>query len=434
MKLLLVGCNYKTAPIELREKLAFDGPKLPVALRELESRYGCEAVILSTCNRVEMYLARAHDQPLPDQGMIAEFLSETHKLPSPLWDSGSGVRGGPVGDCLYAPQNADVIRHLFRVVSSLDSLIVGEGQIAGQVKRAYEFAQQQGTVGPILHVLFQHANVVAKRVRTETGITRGHVSVSSVAVDYVRQVFDHFDDKTILVIGAGKMGELTLRHLKDLQPQRIFVTNRSPEKAQEVARGCGGQAVPWAQLDDALVQADIVLSTTGAPEPIMTRQRFNDVLARRSGGTMVILDIAVPRDFDPRIHDGDRACLFNIDDLQRIRDQTLKERQRHLAPAEAIIDQEVKRFQRDWLRRRNGPIIAQLTQEFEERRKAIVAQLMAKLNGRLSAEDKAYVEGAFRLLQNQFLHGPISALAEDAHAPGQHTLLEALRKMFRLEE
>jgi glutamyl-tRNA reductase len=451
MKLLLVGCNYETAPIDLREKLAFDGPKLPFALRELESRYGCEAVILSTCNRVELYLARAHDQPLPDLGVIAEFLSEVHQVPgehlllSPLGGQGSGVNNlllsppggegsGARGGCLYAPQNTDAIRHLFRVAASLDSLIVGEGQIAGQVRRAYELAHEYGTVGPILHALFQHANVVAKRVRTETGITRGHVSVSSVAVDYVRQVFDHFDDKTILVIGAGKMGELTLKHLRDLKPRRILVTNRSPEKAQTVAQGCAGQPMPWETLDDALAEADIVLSTTGAPEPIMTRRRFDGILARRTGGPMVILDIAVPRDFDPRIHDGDRTCLFNIDDLQRIRDQTLKERKKHIAPAEAIVAQEVERFQNHWLRRRHGKIIAQLTQEFETRRKAIVAQLMAKLNGRLSAEDKAYVEGAFRLLQNQLLHGPISALAEETPEPGRHTLLEALRKMFRLEE
>ncbi len=423
MKLLLVGCSYKTAPIELREKLAFDGPKLPQALSELESRYGCEAVVLSTCNRVEVYLARAHDQPLPDRGVIAEFLSEVHEIPP-----------ATLAPALYAPENADAVQHLFRVVASLDSLIVGEGQIADQVKRAYEFAHARGTAGPILHSLFQHAAVVAKRVRTETGIARGHVSVSSVAVDYVRQVFEHFDDKTILVIGAGKMGELTLRHLKDLQPLRILVTNRSPEKAATVAQGCGGQAVPWEQLDDALTQADIVLSTTGAPEPIMPRRRFDAILARRTSGPIVILDIAVPRDFDPRIHDGDRACLFNIDDLQRIREQTLKERHKHLAPAEAIVVQEVTRFHSDWRRRRHGPIIAQLTQEFETRRQEIVRQLLAKLNGRLSPEDRTYIEGAFRLLQNQFLHGPISALAAEAHEPGQHTLLEALRKMFRLEE
>lgn len=423
MNLLVVGASFKTTPIEMREKLAFDGPKLTQALQELNSRYDCETVIVSTCNRVEIYLARTGGQAAPDIELIGEFLSEFHKLP---FDE--------IRPYLQHHTGPDAVRHLFRVVASLDSMIVGEGQIAGQVKRAYEAAHEQATAGAILHALFQQAHGVAKRVRTETGISRGHVSVSSVAVDYVRQVFDHFNDKTVLVIGAGKMGELTLRHLRELQPQRILVTNRSPEKAQNVAQGCGGQAIPWEQLDDALVMADIVLSTTGAPEPIMTRRRFNDVLARRTGGTMVILDIAVPRDFDPRIHDGDRACLFNIDDLKRIREQTLQERQKHLQPAEAIVEQEVTRFLQESRRRRNGPVIALLTQEFETRRKAIVAQLMQKLNGKLTEADRAYVEGAFRLLQNQFLHGPISALAEDNPEASRHTLLEALRKLFRLEE
>jgi glutamyl-tRNA reductase len=423
MNLLLVGCSYKTTPIELREKLAFDGPRLVAGLHELESRYASEAAILSTCNRVEIYLARA-DAGGPDAEVIAEFLAQFHRLDA-----------ATVRPCLYLQHGVEAVRHLFRVTSSLDSLVVGEGQIAGQVKRAYEAAHAEATAGPVLNVLFQQAHAVAKRVRTQTGISRGHVSVSSVAVDYVRQVFDHFDDKTVLVIGAGKMGELTLRHLRALRPRGILVTNRSPEKAAQVAASCGGQAVQWEQLDDALTKADIVLSTTGAPEPIVSRRRFNDVLARREGGTMVILDIAVPRDFDPRIHDGDRACLFNIDDLQRIRDQTLKERHKALAPAEAIVEREVQRFLSDWNRRRNGPIIARLTQEFEARRQAIVAQLLAKLNGRLSAEDRAYIEGAFKLLQNQFLHGPISALAEETHGSAdRHTLREALRKLFRMNE
>lgn len=423
MNLLLAGCSFKTAPIDLREKLAFDAAKLPAALRELDSRYDVEAVVLSTCNRVEFYLARPNSSGMPDLGLIAEFLAEFQKLPPE-----------PIRQCLYEKRQSDAIRHLFRVTSSLDSLIVGEGQIAAQVRKGYELAKEQATAGPLLHALFQQASAVAKRVRTETGISRGHVSVSSVAVDYVRQVFDHFGDKTILVIGAGKMGELTLKHLKELMPKQILVTNRSPEKAQSVARGCGGVAVPWEQLDDALVQADIVLSTTGAPEPIMMRRRFNDILARRTAGAMVILDIAVPRDFDPRIHDGDRACLFNIDDLQRIREQTLAERQKHVAPAEAIIEAEVRRFQADWIRRRNGPIIAKLTQEFESRRKAIVTQLLSKLNGKLGKEDKEYIEGAFRLLQNQLLHGPITALTEDQQDPTTHSLRDALYKLFRLSQ
>ncbi len=421
MNLLLVGGSYKTIPIELREKLAFDGPKLPAALNELTARFGCEAVILSTCNRVELYLARPGSPSGLNADLITEFVAQFHQTG---YDA--------IRQNLYSQTNADAVQHLFRVASSLDSMIVGEGQIAGQVKKAYEQSREAGATGSVMHGLFQQALAVAKRVKTQTGISRGHVSVSSVAVDYVRQVYDHFDDKTVLVIGAGKMGALTLRHLRDLHPRRILVTNRSPEKAQAVAKECSGTPIPWERLDDALVEADIVLSTTGAPQPIMTRQRFEGILARRSRGTMVILDIAVPRDFDPAIHDGDRACLFNVDDLKRIQEQTIHERQQHIRPAENIVEQEVKRYINDIRRRRHGPIIAQLTQEAEAQRKAIVADLFAKLTGKLSKEDCDYIEGAFKLMQNRFLHGPISALADDAPEPSRHTLLEAMMKMFRL--
>jgi glutamyl-tRNA reductase len=423
VNLLVVGGSYKTAPIEVREKLAFDGPKLTAALRELESRFGIEASILSTCNRVELYLARGDDQPLPAAELIVEFIAEMQKLPVES-----------LTEHLYNRSRTDAIRHLFRVAASLDSLVVGEGQISGQVRRCHELAREQATVGPALNALFRQASVVAKRVRTDTGISRGHVSVSSVAVDYVRQVFDRFDDKTILVIGAGKMGELTLRHLRGLEPRRILVTNRNPEKATAVAQGCGGEATAWEKLDDALAVADIVLSTTGATEPIMTRRRFDDILARRSGGPMVILDIAVPRDFDPRIHDGDRACLFNIDDLQRIRSETLAERQRHVAPAEAIVEAEVKRFESEWKRRRNGPVVAKLIQGADAVRQPIVGQVLGKLNGRLSGEDIAYIEKAFRLFQNKLLHGPISALSEELTETKHHTLRDALHKLFGLGE
>jgi glutamyl-tRNA reductase len=323
---------------------------------------------------------------------------------------------------------------LFRVAASLDSMIVGEAQIVGQVRRAYELARQRAASGQVLNGLFQQALRVAKRVRRETGIARGHVSVSSVAVDYVRQVFDHFGDKTVLVIGAGKMGELTLKHLRQLRPRQILVTNRSPERAEAVAHGCGGRAVAWERLEEVLARADIVLSTTGAPEPIMTRARYERVLARRGRRAVVILDIAVPRDFDPAIHDGERTCLFNIDDLKRIREQTLADRLRHVGPAEAIVEQEQRRFLAETARRLHGPTIARLTADLEAKRQAIVKQLLSRLNGRLTEADQRYIEGAFRLLQNQFLHGPISALAEEPHEDGGHTLLEALRKLFRLPE
>jgi glutamyl-tRNA reductase len=321
------------------------------------------------------------------------------------------------------------------VAASLDSLIVGEGQISGQVKRAYELAQGHGSAGPLMHALFRHARQVARRVRSETGISQGHISVSSVAVDYVRQVFDHFGDKTILVIGAGKMGELTLRHLRQLRPRKIVVTNRSPAKALAVAEGCGGDAVSWDRLDELLTRADIVLSTTGAPQPILTLERYHRIAAQRTR-PVVILDIAVPRDFDPRIHDGDRTCLFNIDDLQRVRDRTLTDRLRHVPTAEGIVEREAQLFLADWARRKHGQVIARLTQDFEDKRAEVMRELFTRLNGKLTDDDRRYIEGAFRLLQNRFLNGPISALKEESHAQPEaasgHTLLDALRKLFRL--
>jgi glutamyl-tRNA reductase len=315
-------------------------------------------------------------------------------------------------------------------------MLVGDCQIGGQVKRAYERAQAQGATGPLLGALFPHARRVAKRVRAQTGLSQGHVSAPSAAVAYVREVFHHFGDKTVLVIGAGKMGALTLRHLKSLQPQRILVTNRSPDKARAVAAGCGGEAVPWERLDEALARADIVLSTTGAPEPIVTRDRYARIASRRTGGRVVILDIAVPRDFDPGIHDGGRTFLLNIDDLNAMREATLARRRGHVRAAEQIVEQETQRFAKEWARRRNGPVIRQLTRWCETRRQEAVKGVLSRLKGKLSDADRAATEKALARFLNKFLHGPISALTEEAHAgaAGDYTLEEALRKLFRLAD
>jgi glutamyl-tRNA reductase len=426
MILQAVGCSYRTAPVALRERLAFNEEQLARALDRLHA-LGHEAVILSTCNRVELYLGQVLDGPGEDPPLASDLLADLHGLPAE-----------EVRPHLYVHRQKEAVRHLFRVAASLDSMIVGEGQISGQVKQAYERALALACTGPLLNALFPHARRVAKRVRHETGISQGHVSVSSAAVDYVRAVFDHFGDKTVLVIGAGKMGELTLRHLRDLRPRRIVVANRSPEKAQAVAAGCGGEPVSWERLDEVLARADVVLSTTGAAEPIVSRQRWRQVLARRTGGPVVILDIAVPRDFDPAIHDGDETFLFNIDDLKSIREETLGRRRQHVSAAEAIVEQETGRFLKDWARRRNGPVIDRLTRDFEAKRQEVVKDLFARLNGKLGAEERRQIEQAFALLQNRFLHGPISALAEETDqgpAPaGGHTLLDALRKLFRLKE
>ncbi len=418
MNFRAIGCNFRTATVDIREKLAFDGPAHDKALAEL----GGEAVILSTCNRVELFVARPTNEAPFDARMAAAYLGLAH-----------GLNPDRIAPHLYEHADTAAVRHLLRVAASLDSLIVGEGQIAGQVKQAFERSQKLAATGPLLNALFPHALRAAKRVRTETGIARGHVSVSSVAVDFVRQVFDHFHDKTVLVIGAGKMGRLTLKHLRELGPGRILVTNRSPEKAEELARDCGGQPVPWANLDSALAEADIALSTTGAPEPIMPKKRFYEKVRPKRTGTLVVLDIAVPRDFDPDLHDGDSVCLFNIDDLTRVREQTLAKRKKDIAPAEEIVEQEVKRFVDDWNRRRSGPVIGQLTAEVDKLRGEVVGPLLTKLNGKLTAEERKYIEGAFKLFQNRLLHGPIAAVQEASREGESRPLVEAIKKLFRLE-
>jgi glutamyl-tRNA reductase len=419
VKLLAVGWNFRTAGVELRERLVVPGDRLPATLAELVARFGGEAVVLSTCNRLEIYLAdstaRADD--------VAAFVAETQ-----------GVELAAVTRAATVDTNVDAVRHLFRVVASLDSLVVGEGQVAGQVQRAADVAREQAAAGPFLNTLFRQAAVAGKRVRRETGIAHGRVSISSVAVDFIRDVFDRFDDKTVLVIGAGKMGRLTLTQLRNLGVARVLVANRSAERAKELADLCGGGVVPWAGLDDALARADIVLSTTGASEPVVDAGRMAAVSRRRVAGPLVVLDIAVPRDFDPAIHDGDRVFLFNIDDLQRVRERALADRRRHVGPAEAIAAQEAARFVADWERRRHGPTIARLTADFDAKRQAVLDQLLARLNGRLTDADRRSIERAFRLLQNQLLHGPIRALGETAPDDGAPALLDALRRLFRLKD
>ncbi len=423
MNLRAIGCNVQSASVELREKLAFDGAKLAQALAELPARYGTEAVVLGTCNRVELYLARLDVDAPVHSPLIAEFLAEIHRVPVDA-----------IRTHLYEHADAEAVQHLYRVCSGLDSVVLGETQIAGQVKEAFDLAQKANATGQLLNTLFPAALRVSKRVRSETKVAEGHVSVSSAAVDFVREVFSTFTDKTVLVIGAGKMGRLTLKHIQELKPARVLVTNRNPEKARQVAHDCGGQAMPWEQLDDALVQADIVLSTTGAPEPIMPRRRFEEkIRARRGNRTLLVFDMAVPRDFDPRLHDGDRVSVFNVDDLTQVVDQATAERRKHLPAADAIVIAEVGRFVQDWNRRKDGPVIGQLTAEVDRVREAVLTPLLSRLNGKLTDADRAYIEGAFRLFQNRLLHGPIAALQEASREGHSGTLRDAVMKLFGLK-
>jgi glutamyl-tRNA reductase len=423
VNLRAIGCNVASASVELREKLAFDGAKLAHALSELPARYGAEAVVLGTCNRVELYLARTEEEIPVHSPLIAEFLAEIH-----------GVSADDISSHLYEHADAEAVRHIFRVASGLDSVVLGETQITGQVKEAYDLAQKAGATGPLLNALFPGALRVSRRVRNETQVGEGQVSVSSAAVTFLKEVFTTFTDKTVLVVGAGEMGRLTLNHIRELQPARVLVANRSPERAVTAAAEYGGQLVPWEQLDEALIQADIVLSTTGAPEPIVRRRWFDQkVRPRRAGRTLVVFDMAVPRDFEAKLHDGDQVSVFNVDDLTQVADQAAAERRKHLPAAEGIVTTEVAKFVQEWVRRKDGPVIGQLMSEADRLREALLAPLLEKLKGKVSPAELEHIEGAFRLFQNRLLHGPIAALQEASRAGHGGSLREAIMKLFGLK-
>lgn len=421
MKVSIDRFPFQTVPVALRERLALPDDRRDALTRTLARQFACEAIALSTCNRVELMLANAIDEPLPESAAVADVVA-----------AACGVDAGELRAVVSRLADRDAVRHLGRLAASLDSLVVGEGQIAAQVKSAYEAARTANCTGPAFHALIPHALKAAKRVRRETGIARGHVSISSVAVDFAKEVFDRFDDKSVLVVGAGKMARLTLTHLKELNPKAIRVTNRSPEKAAELAGWCAGQSVPWGDLAMALAEADVVLSATGSPTAIVTADWFDANVRPHRRGPLVVLDIAVPRDFDSAIHDGAAVSVFNVDDLSRVREQTMAERRSHVAPAEAIVEAETAAFLVDWQRRRSGPVIRDLTREFDRIRDGVVGPLLAKWNGKLSAEDRQQLDYAFRLFQNQLLHGPIAALQEASRAGDQPTMLESLKKLFRL--
>lgn len=426
MKLLALGVDHRSAPTAVREALAFEGGKLADGLGRLASSFpGAEFVVLSTCNRVEVYGAGGPGV-CPEVGPLTDFLAHFHDVPPDR----------------FLPHLVDhhdegAIEHLFRVASSLESLVLGEGQILGQVRDAYKCAAGRRTTGPILNVVFQQALRVGKKVREETGMDRGKLSIASVAVDLARAVFDTFTDKTVLVIGAGKMGDLTLRHLAALGPRRILVTNRKEERAQAVAAKWGGTAVPFERLHQALIDADLVVSTTAAPEPIVTFEAYGRVQRARRNRLALVLDIAVPRDFDPRIGDLDQVMLYNVDDLRAQAEENRKERRKGIDPAQAIIARETAAclagLRHQW---HAGSLLRQLGDHADSVRLGELERLYAKLP-HLSDTDREAIALFAHRLQNQYLHHPRAALrsvAATSPAEHPHSLLSAVRHLFGLSE
>ena len=426
MRLLALGVDHRSAPASVREALAFDGPKCASALDLLaQSHPGGEFAILSTCNRVELYTA-SNAAALPETSALTEFLSRFHNLESDLF-----------AGHLVSYHDEGMIGHLFRVAASLESLVLGEGQILGQVREAYRAASDRKTTGTILHTVFQTALRVGKEVRHQTGMDQGRVSVASVAVDLAREVFSSFADKTVLVIGAGKMGETTLQHLKGLRPGRILITNRNSERTEAAALRWGGTAIPFERLNQALIEADLVISTTAASEPIVTFEQYQRVQRARRNRLALILDIAVPRDFEPKIGTLAQVTLYDIDDLRAQAEQNRQERQKGVDPALVIIDRETAACHALLKHQHTaGHLLRELGDTTESVRRRELEKLFASLP-HLTETDREAIAHMTSRLQNQFLHHPRAAVrsaATQPHPDQHHHLLDAVRRLFGLGE
>jgi glutamyl-tRNA reductase len=398
MTLALIGVNHKTAPIELRERIAISRDDLTDTTRALAAEPGvAECMILSTCNRVEMLAVL--ESPETD---VTGFLHRQFALDPAL-----------LAPHIYQHHDQDAVRHLFRVAASLDSMVVGEPQILGQVKEAYGVARTAGTVGGQLEHLLQSAFAAAKRVRTETEIGANSVSIASVAVDLARKIFGSLQGRTVFLVGAGKMSELAARHLVQQGAGAILVTNRTQERARQLAEPFKGRVIPFEKIYDAASDADIVISSTGAPHPIFRREHCQTFMHRRRNRPMFFIDIAVPRDVDPAVNQIEGIFVYDIDDLQQVAASHIAERGRQAGDAEALIAAEVELFHQ---RRRTvnvAPAIVSLQQQGEEIRQAEIRRMHARL-GTLTAEQLAAVEALTRGLVNKFLHPPMQALKQAA--------------------
>jgi glutamyl-tRNA reductase len=398
-ELFVVGLSWRTAPVAVRERLAFREEELESAIKQLAVAPVGEAMLISTCNRVEVY-------GVGDEGSAARVKAAlAHSRGVPLKE---------VDPVLYAYGGDGAIRHVFRVASALDSLVLGEAQILGQLKDAYRLAGAAGTSGPVLGRCLERAFGVAKRVRSETQIARGAANVSTVAVDLAHKVFGDLRGKRVLVVGAGKMSTLAARHLRNAGVEEIVVTNRSPEKAIRLAEEIDGVSRPWADLEAQLVLADVVLSSTGAREPVLTVPMFKKVTKARRYKPIVVIDIAVPRDADPAIAARDGVYLFDIDDLERVVAANLAERAKAAEQAMRIVEHEATQFQQ-WLRsQRVVPTIRALREHFEQVAAAEVQKtldLLRKKELPADARDEA-VRRLGSLIVAKLLHQPQMALKE----------------------
>lgn len=430
MKLRMIGCSHHDTPLEIREQVAFSSEQITQALWSLKEQFpDTEAVLLNTCNRVELYWGASHEDKIATQEAIERFLSEFHRIALRTIQEHFKVR-----------HDGQAVEHLFTVVSSIDSLVVGESQIPAQVRSAYDRSKLEGAAGAVMHSLFQHASQVSKRVTTETEIHRRRISVPSVAVSEVASEFyERFDDKNIVVIGSGQMGVETLQYLLDAGARNIVIVNRSLDKAQSVAdqMSIAAQfelrAETWDALDRLLVWADLVVSTTGASEPIVTESRLKPILARRSRPNLLILDLAVPRDFEPTIARLPSVYLYSVDDLQSVCQRNEAFRKQQLPKARKIIDEEVQKILADWNLRQSGDTIRALRDQADLIRDSELHRLFSKQSMQeLDAQAHQEILQAVDRVINKLLHGPLQSLREAPHEDHRESLATAIRRLFKL--
>jgi len=420
MHLTLVGLSHKTAPVEIREKLTFPANRQEEALSLLTLDGAViEAVILSTCNRTEVYAVTSADVDGP--GAVIDFLADYHDL-----DRHELVR------YLYIVEGEAVVKHLFRVVASLDSMVLGEAQILGQVKEAYEYAFDYDGTGRVFNKLFRQSFEVGKRVRNETAIGEAAVSISYAAVELAKKVFDTLDGRTVLILGAGKMSELTAKHLVSNGVNSVLVANRTYERAVELACQFGGDAIRYEELGQRLAEADILISSTAATTCVLTQDMVAQAMRGRRGTPLFLIDIAVPRDIDPEVNELDDVFLYDIDDLSGVVEANLEERMSEAERAEIIIAEEMAAFEA-WLESMEVvPTVAAIRSKAEQVRQAELEKALKRLGG-LSEKELQTIDALTCAIVNKMLHGPTNRLKQVAGERYGVAYVEAARYLYGLD-
>jgi glutamyl-tRNA reductase len=419
MNILIIGLNHKTAEIDIREKLAFDGPKLEEGLLRIRDLHEIkESVIISTCNRVEIYLNAGNAEKATSS--IKEFIAGFHD-----------IKKKSLNNALYIHEDIKAVKHIYRVASSLDSMVVGEPQILGQLKEAFEFALKHKTTGILLNRLFKKAISVAKRVRTETRIAENAVSISFAAVELAKKIFTELTGKSFMLLGAGEMAELAAKYIMNSGVEDIRIANRTYETGCQLAKEFSGRAIPFEDYLNELKHSDIVICSTGAPNYILTKSQMHQVMKERKNKPVFLIDISVPRNIDPEINNLDNVYLYDIDDLQGVVDSNILERQKEAKKAEEIIEEEIEIFGK-WLASLDSvPTVIALREKAE----GIKTEELDKLTNRLpdlGKKEKQAVEQTINSIINKLIHAPTVALKESSE--DKDILIATIKRLYGLEE